>query len=74
MLVDKRSEPRQSERVPYVIVYGSPGQPLIQLVRKPEELLANPGLRLNSVYYITKQILPAMDRTFSLLGVNVRQW
>lgn len=74
LLIDKRSEPRTSERVPYVIVYGTPGQPLIQLVRKPDELLENPGLRLNGVYYITKQILPALDRAFSLLGVDVRQW
>ncbi len=74
LLVDKRSEPRPSERVPYVIVYGSPGQSLIQLVRTPGDLLANPGLRLNGVYYVTKQILPALDRAFSLLGVNVRQW
>ena len=28
---DRRSEPRVGKRVPYVIVYGSPGLPLIQL-------------------------------------------
>ena len=72
--MDRRSEPRPAERVPYVIVYGTPGQPLIQLVKQPEELLNNPGLRLNGVYYITKQVLPALDRAFSLLGVDVRQW
>lgn len=31
---DRRSEPRVRERVPYVVVYGSPGLPLIQLVRR----------------------------------------
>lgn len=31
---DRRSEPRVGERVPYVVVYGSPGLPLIQLVRR----------------------------------------
>lgn len=62
------------ERVPYVIVYGTPSQPLIQLVRRPEDLLDNPGLRLNGVYYITKQLVPALERCFSLLGVDVRQW
>ena len=29
--IDRRSEPRVGDRVPYVIVYGSPGLPLIQL-------------------------------------------
>lgn len=74
LLVDRRSEPRMGERVPYVIVYGTPSQPLIQLVRRPEDLLDNPGLRLNGVYYITKQLVPALERCFSLLGVDVRQW
>lgn len=57
-----------------MIVYGTPGQPLIQLVRRPQELLDNPGLRLNGTYYITKQLMPPLDRCFSLLGVDVRQW
>ena len=75
LLVDRRSEPRQGERVPYVVVYGSPGLPLIQLVRRPLELLVpDSGLRLNASYYITKQLLPPLDRAFSLLGVDVREW
>ncbi|XP_069126103.1 uncharacterized protein [Argopecten irradians] len=71
---DRRSEPRVGERVPYVIVYGSPGLPLIQLVRSPSDLLADPSLRLNATYYITKQILPPLNRIFSLMGVNVFSW
>ena len=31
---DRRSEPRIGERVPYVVIHGSPGLPLIQLVRR----------------------------------------
>ncbi|XP_078322604.1 uncharacterized protein LOC111104775 [Crassostrea virginica] len=71
---DRRAEPRTGERVPYVIVYGSPGLPLIQLVRQPQDVLADPSLRLNATYYITKQILPPLDRIFSLLGVDVFSW
>ncbi|XP_041353976.1 LOW QUALITY PROTEIN: uncharacterized protein LOC121371842 [Gigantopelta aegis] len=71
---DRRGEPRVSERVPYVIVYGSPGLPLIQLVRQPLELLRDPTLRINGVYYITKQILPPLGRMFSLLGIDVFTW
>lgn len=74
MAHDRRLEPRVGERVPYVIVYGSPGVPLIQLVRRPLEVLQDPALRLNSTYYITKQILPPIARIFSLIGVDVLSW
>ncbi|XP_044147686.1 DNA polymerase zeta catalytic subunit [Bufo gargarizans] len=71
---DRRSEPRVGERVPYVIVYGSPGVPLIQLVRRPIDVLQDHNLRLNATYYITKQILPPLNRIFSLIGVDVFSW
>lgn len=74
MAYDRRLEPRVGERVPYVIVYGTPGVPLIQLVRRPTELLQDPGLRLNATYYITKQILPPLARMFQLIGVDVFSW
>ncbi len=74
MSKDRRAEPRVGERVPYVVVYGTPGLPLIQLVRQPEEVLKDPAQRLNAAYYISKQILPALDRALSLLGVDVRGW
>ncbi|MEQ2313867.1 hypothetical protein AMECASPLE_006274 [Ameca splendens] len=71
---DRRLEPRVGERVPYVIVYGMPGVPLIQLVRRPIEVLQDPSLRLNATYYITKQILPPLGRLFQLIGVDVFSW
>ncbi|XP_023368247.1 DNA polymerase zeta catalytic subunit [Otolemur garnettii] len=71
---DRRSEPRVGERVPYVIIYGTPGVPLIQLVRRPVEVLQDPTLRLNATYYITKQILPPLARIFSLIGIDVFSW
>ncbi|XP_028858187.1 DNA polymerase zeta catalytic subunit isoform X2 [Denticeps clupeoides] len=74
MAYDRRLEPRVGERVPYVIVYGVPGMPLIQLVRRPLEVLQDPALRLNATYYITKQILPPLARIFTLIGVDVFSW
>ncbi|KAM6992727.1 LOW QUALITY PROTEIN: DNA polymerase zeta catalytic subunit [Tautogolabrus adspersus] len=74
MAYDRRLEPRVGERVPYVVVYGIPGVPLIQLVRRPMEVLQDPGLRLNATYYITKQILPPLARMFQLIGVDVFSW
>ncbi|KAF4520400.1 hypothetical protein B566_EDAN018620 [Ephemera danica] len=72
--VDRRAEPRHGERVPYVVVSGAPGLPLIRLVRSPHELLRDPGLRINAEYYITRAITPALQRCFSLIGADVHQW
>ncbi|KAJ0061296.1 hypothetical protein NL108_014829, partial [Boleophthalmus pectinirostris] len=74
MVYDRRQEPRVGERVPYVIIYGMPGLPLIQLVRRPMEVLQDPSLRPNATYYITKQILPPIARIFQLIGVDVFSW
>lgn len=72
--MDKRNEPRPSERVPYVIVNGPPGVPLIKLVRSPYELLADPSLRPNALYYITKVIIPPLNRCFMLIGADINTW
>ncbi|KAI5736796.1 hypothetical protein M8J76_007192 [Diaphorina citri] len=74
VLTDPRAEPRVSERVPYVIVSGAPGLPLIKLVKSPYELLQDSSLRLNSEYYITRVIIPPLERCFLLLGTPVLPW
>lgn len=74
ILVDKRSEPRRSERVPYVIVHGHPGLPLIRLVRSPRDLLADSSLRPNALYYITKVIIPPLNRCLNLIGADTLLW
>ncbi|XP_014475827.1 PREDICTED: DNA polymerase zeta catalytic subunit isoform X2 [Dinoponera quadriceps] len=71
---DPRAVPRTSERVRYVIVAGAPNQALIQCVRSPTEVLADPALMPNSVYYITKVIMPPLNRCFNLFGVDVNTW
>lgn len=60
--------------MPYVIVNGSPGLPLIRLVRSPTELLEDEGLRINSFYYISKAIIPPLNRCLLLIGVDVNKW
>ncbi|KAH9622617.1 hypothetical protein KSS87_013140 [Heliosperma pusillum] len=75
MKVDPRAEPRYAERVPYVVVHGEPGARLVDLVVDPQELLAiNSPYRLNDIYYITKQIIPALQRVFGVLGGDLYQW
>ena len=71
---DRRDEPRVGQRVPYVIVHGSPDLPLIKLVRQPDAVLRDRSLRLNVRYYITRQVLPPLDRMLSLAGISVYQW
>lgn len=73
-VVDPRREPRRGQRVPYVIINGPPLVPLIRLVRSPDELLADNGLKINSNYYIGKAIIPPLNRCLLLIGADVNQW
>nr|XP_022909992.1 DNA polymerase zeta catalytic subunit [Onthophagus taurus] len=72
--IDKRNEPRKGERVPYVIINGPPGQPLIKLVKSPRDLLNDSSIRINALYYITKAIIPPLNRCFLLIGADLNQW
>ncbi|XP_027107695.1 DNA polymerase zeta catalytic subunit isoform X2 [Coffea arabica] len=75
MRADPRAEPRYAERVPYVVVHGEPGARLVDLVVDPMELLAlDSHYRLNEVYYIRKQIIPALQRVFGLVGADLNRW
>nr|GEV53159.1 DNA polymerase zeta catalytic subunit isoform X1 [Tanacetum cinerariifolium] len=73
--IDPRAEPRYAERIPYVVVHGEPGARLADMVVDPMELLAvDSPYRLNDLYYINKQIIPALQRVFGLVGVDLIQW
>ncbi|KAI3448610.1 hypothetical protein Pfo_005275 [Paulownia fortunei] len=75
MTADPRTEPRYAERIPYVVVHGEPGARLVDMVVDPLELLAiNSPFRLNDIYYIRKQIIPALQRVFGLVGADLNQW
>ena len=68
-----RAEPRFGERVPYVVVYGEPGARLYDMVVPPRALVESGGrLRLHALYYITKNIIPALDRVLSLMGADIK--
>ena len=67
------------ERVPYVVVnmLDSPIYKLRESAQRPEHLLYprnGSRLELNAIYYIVKRILPAVDRVFSLIGIDVMHW
>ncbi|KAI0510395.1 hypothetical protein KFK09_010996 [Dendrobium nobile] len=75
MEMDPRAEPHYGERVPYVVVHGEPGSRLMDMVVNPSDLLdLNSPYRLNDLYYINKQMIPALQRVFGLLGADVNKW
>ncbi|CAO2657595.1 Nn.00g037210.m01.CDS01 [Neocucurbitaria sp. VM-36] len=74
MLADPRTEPQYGERVPYVVITGAPGARLIDRCVSPEMLLQNDHLELDAEYYISKNLIPPLERIFNLVGANVRQW
>jgi DNA polymerase zeta len=74
MLRDRRSEPQHAERVPYFITQGEPKAKLNDLAVSPDELIANPQLQLNALYYIQRGIIPPLQRVFNLLGADVDAW
>lgn len=74
MQTDPRSAPRYGERVPYVVVAGTPKSRLIDLVFHPHAMTPESGLTINAHYYITRNIVPVLARVFDLFGVSVSDW
>lgn len=74
MLEDARAEPQYGERVPYVVITGAPGARLIDRCVAPEELLNSDHCELDAEYYISKNLIPPLERIFNLMGANVRGW
>ncbi|KAI9824671.1 MAG: hypothetical protein M1819_000824 [Sarea resinae] len=74
MLQDPRAEPQYGERVPYVVITGAPGARLIDRCVAPETLLENDHNELDAEYYISKNLIPPLERIFNLVGANVRSW
>ncbi|RMZ78528.1 hypothetical protein DV737_g3843, partial [Chaetothyriales sp. CBS 132003] len=72
MLQDPRLEPQYGERVPYVVVSGGPQARLIDRCVAPEVLLNDAQSELDAEYYISKNLIPPLERIFNLVGANVR--
>ncbi|KAI3948072.1 hypothetical protein MKX01_014671 [Papaver californicum] len=75
MRADPRAEPRYAEQIPYVVIHGELGAGLVDMVVDPLDLSQiDSPFRLNDLYYITKQIIPALQRIFGLVGADLHQW
>ncbi|PSN70266.1 hypothetical protein BS50DRAFT_571548 [Corynespora cassiicola Philippines] len=74
MIADPRTEPQYGERVPYVVITGAPGARLVDRCVDPEVLLRSNHIELDAEYYISKNLIPPLERIFNLMGASVRQW
>lgn len=74
LTTDPRAEPRLNERFPFVIIYGEPGTPLVNLAKTPLEVLENLSFRINADYYIQKIICPTLNRIFCTMNVDTLMW
>lgn len=74
LTTDPRAEPRLNERVPFVIIYGEPKTPLVNLAKTPIEVLENLSYRINADYYIQKIICPTLNRIFCTLKQDTLLW
>ncbi|KDR84999.1 hypothetical protein GALMADRAFT_131759 [Galerina marginata CBS 339.88] len=60
MIFDPNNEAQYGDRIPYVIVRSTSGAPS--------------QLQLDAHYYITRVLIPPLERIFNLAGADVRQW
>jgi DNA polymerase zeta len=74
MLQDPRKEPQYGERIPYIVIAGAPGARLIDRCVDPSVLLKDDQVELDAEYYISKNLIPPLERIFNLVGANVRSW
>ncbi|KAF8581637.1 hypothetical protein K439DRAFT_1635972 [Ramaria rubella] len=73
LLQDANDEPQYGERVPYVISRGEPGMRLVDRAVSPEDLL-NSNKHIDAEYYISRVLIPPLERIFNLMGADVRSW
>ncbi|KAI0361627.1 hypothetical protein OH77DRAFT_1546215 [Trametes cingulata] len=74
MLEDPNDEPQYGERIPYVIIRGAPGSRLVDRAVAPHELFKDSHKRLDANYYISRVLIPPLERIFNLVGADVRSW
>ncbi|KAJ6509544.1 hypothetical protein C8R47DRAFT_1174181 [Mycena vitilis] len=72
--ITENTEPQYSERVPYVICRGPSNAKLADRVAAPLDVLNNRYLQLDADYYISRVLIPPLDRIFSLAGADVWKW
>ena len=74
MYHDPQAAPLYGERVPFLVIYGAPAARLVDLVISPDDFIASKRSQLNAVYYITKCLIPSLERILNLCGADVAHW
>ncbi|KAH6917376.1 hypothetical protein BKA70DRAFT_332306 [Coprinopsis sp. MPI-PUGE-AT-0042] len=74
MIQDPNYEAQYAERVPYVIAKGEPGSRLVDRAMDPYEFFQDKSNQLDAEYYITRVLMPPLERIFNLVGADVKQW
>lgn len=74
MTKDENDEVQYGDRIPYVIISGDPQARLVDKAVSPEELLQNEHMQLDASYYISRVLIPPLERIFNLVGADVRSW
>ena len=73
MQKDPRDVAQYGERIPFVVIENGSSR-LVDQVVSPEDLFLDPTMKINSSYYITRQILPAVARVLNTVRVEPRMW
>jgi hypothetical protein len=71
---DKNTLPRYAERVPYLVIENSISKALKDQIISPDDFFKTKNVRINSKYYIEKQILPVVQRFLEPLDIDVDDW
>ncbi|CAL1214911.1 unnamed protein product [Candida parapsilosis] len=75
---DPRKEPQYKERIPYVVTRDSTKIRIKGRVMFPEDFIKTfstvEPLMLDYEYYITRVLIPPLERIFNLMGADVRGW
>lgn len=74
MAADPRAEPQYGERVSYLVIAGPKGSRLVDRCVPPDVFVRNASMRLDAEYYITKNLIPPLERFFNVVGANIRTW
>lgn len=75
---DPRSEPQYRERVPYIVIRDPTKERVKDRSISPEDYVLSFGTakphEIDFEYYITRVLIPPLERVFNLIGVDVRDW
>ncbi|KKA30079.1 hypothetical protein TD95_005216 [Thielaviopsis punctulata] len=73
-LTDPRAEAQYGARIPYLVAASAPGTRLADRCISPAAFLASPDAHIDAEYYLSKNIIPPLDRILNLVGASARRW